>query len=147
MAENNCLPFLSISNYELVRLSNSDTVSVNYSCINEIDQVIFNPIDIEQDTNSDNTDSYIFNTRNMTQKFSQYIYLDNVYTNLNSSDIFSVLSMNIRSLANNLQILVDQCFTDSKKLDVIAFSETSESYQRRKQHILGITTFSGGESK
>ena len=59
----------------------------------------------------------------MTHTFSQQIFID-VKTKLSEADVFSVLSMNIRSLGNNLQMLIDQCLTDNDKCYDMGFSET-----------------------
>ena len=61
---------------------------------------------------------------NNTHTFWQYIFLNDINRKLSEANVFSVLIMNIRSLANNLQILIDQCLTDNDKFDVMGFSET-----------------------
>lgn len=124
MAANSYLPFHSISDNELERLTNSDTVCRNYLCINEIDQIVFNPLNLEQEMNCTVNDALLFNMDNITHKFSKYIYLDDVKTKLNVTDVFSVLSMNIRSVASNLQVLIDQCLLEENNIDIMGFSET-----------------------
>ncbi len=124
MAANSYLPFHSISNNELERLNSSDTVYRNYLCINGLDQILFNPLNLEQEINCTINDALIFNIDNITQKFSKYIYLDDLKTKLKETDVFSVLSMNIRSLASNLQILTDQCLPEENSVDIMGFSET-----------------------
>ncbi|KAK7070438.1 hypothetical protein SK128_019716 [Halocaridina rubra] len=119
MAVNRYLPYYSISDDELIRLTNNDKVLPNYLCINELDKMIFNPLDLENEI-----DLFLNNMRNATNTFSIYIYLNELYSNLNKSNAFSVLCMNIRSLANNLQIFVDQCLTENNICDVMGFSET-----------------------
>ena len=56
IAVNRILPFYSISNDELERLTNSDTIHINYLYMNELDQMIFNPLDLEQYKNSNGID-------------------------------------------------------------------------------------------
>ena len=56
MAVNRLLPFYSFSNDELERHTNSDTIHINYLYINYLDQMILNPLDLEQYKNSNGID-------------------------------------------------------------------------------------------
>ncbi len=66
----------------------------------------------------------IFSTENITHKFSKYVYLDEVKAIPKEFDVFSVLSMNIRTLASSLQIVIDQCLPEESNMDIMGFSET-----------------------
>ena len=92
------------------------TIHINYLYIKELDQVIFNPLNLEQDKNSNDIDSFITNMGNMPHTFSN-IFLYDVKTKLSEADVFLGSSMNIRSLANILQILIHQCLTDTDTFD------------------------------
>lgn len=125
MATSNDFPFQSISDDELRYLINSDSMNINYLLLAVLDTMIFNPLHFQQDEDSNNNaDPLYYNPINCTHKSSQYVYLTDFKTQPWATDVFTILSMNIRSLTSNLQSFIDQCLNDNLRFDVIAFSET-----------------------
>ena len=63
---------------------------------------------------NNNVDLLIYHPANSAHKSSQYIFLNEYKAQLYANNVFTVSSMNIRSLTSNLQSFID----------IIGFSET-----------------------
>lgn len=125
MATLDSFPFQSICDDELRCLINSDHINTNYLPISVLDNMTFNPLHFQQDEDSNNNvDPLFYSPHNSAHKPSQYVYLSDFKAQPCGTDVFTLLSMNIRSLTSNLQIFTDQCLSENTKFDVMAFSET-----------------------
>ncbi len=126
MSVSDHLPYHSVSDDELCCLIYSDLVNINYLSLAVLDTMVFNPLHFQQDEDlNNNADPLFYNPANSTHKSSQYIYLTDHDKQPWANNVLTILSMNIRSFASNLQSYTDQCLNcNYVKLDIMGFSET-----------------------
>lgn len=112
------LPFATLNNDEL---RNNFVPSNNGDSHNKCFNLVFDPLLAGNEIYNKNVDEYDFFCNIVIPK-TEYVYLSNI--ELASSNILTILNLNIRSIPKNLQLFVDSVLHNSSiKLNIIGFTE------------------------